>query len=114
MAVSASSKVFSPPWASHSKNLNGLLTPVGPTGKSVPKMKFDPVPEGTSSNQKKDFAKQYFLSAMYGEASPPTWSIAAIICMSNVAFRFASAWISATQLSQTAFLFSHSLRLKSY
>ena len=59
MAVSASSKVFSPPWASHSKNLNGLLTPVGPTGKSVPKMNFDPTPEGTISNQNTGSAMLY-------------------------------------------------------
>jgi hypothetical protein len=114
MAVSASSKVFSPPWTAHSKNLNGLLTPAGPTGKSVPKMNFDPTPEGTVSNQNTGFAKHYFLSAMYVEQSLPTWFIAAIICVLNVALRSASAWISATQLSQIAFLFSHSLRLKSH
>ncbi len=51
MLASASSKVFSPPWTSHSKNVNGLLTPDGPVGNSVPNRKLDPIAEGAIGNK---------------------------------------------------------------
>ncbi len=109
-AASASLILFSsPPCASHSKNRKGVLSPDGPDGKGVPQRASAPSAKDMQWRRRTIKQNDMDQSAwVYW----PIWSITASICVSKSFFWSGSCSISATQSSQMAFLFSHSLRLQ--
>ena len=98
----------SPPRTSHSKNRKGVLSPFGPDNKEVPKTTS--VPSAKDNQQRKQSIKQNDMDQSVW-VYWPIWSITASICVSKSFCWTGSFSISATQASQMAFLFSHSLRL---
>ena len=109
-AASASLIWFaSPPCTSHSKNRKGFLSPDGPFGKEVPKTNCAPSAKDMQGRRQAINQNDMDQSVWVYWPIP---SIAASICLSKSIFWPGSWLISATQVSQMAFLFSHSLRLQ--
>ncbi len=99
----------SPPCTSHSKNRKGLLSPDGPDGKEVPQIAS--APYAKDMPRRRPTIKQNDTNQTVCVYWPIVF-ITASICVSK-AFFWPGSWsISATQASQMAFLFSHSLRLQ--